>query len=278
MEIDFYKIQILKNDLLLVNYLYSPPPETEKIGQLAKMMCRQHTGIGSNGILFLEPGDTEKIKVSCYLPDGSRTSVLNDALFCAARYAFDSGYASGNQLRFEIDGEVRTLDIIDSRSFRISLGAPVFFETGRELLEQPDFDYNINLKVNNKDYVVTPVSFAMNGIVYFPGDMKVQVQKELSGRLKDILKKELHFQPVFTQVYSREELLVRSWFSKTPVDFSSLAGMATVASVINGFADREPLVHLNRQELFVQWNGRTNHALVTAKPDYVFSGSYYAEI
>lgn len=278
MEIDFYKIQILKNDLILVNYLYTPPPEPKKLGALSEFMCRQHTGIGGNGTLFLEPGKVEKVKLRFILPNGKSSPVNNDALLCAARFSFDSGFSEGTQIRFEINGESRILDIIDSSNFRLSLGTPVFFESGQELIEKPDQDYNMNLKVKNRDYIVTPVSFGINGIVFFPGEMKTRFQKELSGRFKDVLKREYNFQPVFAQVYSREELLVRSWFTKTPVDFTSIAGMASVASVINGFADREPLVHLNRQELFVQWNGRTNHVLVTAKPEYVYSGSYYAEI
>ena len=278
MEIDFYKIHILKNDLILVNHLYTPSPKPETFAKLARIMCRPHTGIGGNGILVLEPGTREKIRLRYILPDGSDSPVVNDALLCAARFAFDSGIFEDMKLRFEVDDESRSLDIIDSGTFRISLGAPMFFESGQEMREEPDFDYNISVEVNNREYVVTPVSLDMNGLVHFSGDLNVRAQKELSGKLKSVLRKGLQFQPVFAQVYSRDELNVRTWFSGKPVDFSSIAGMAAVAAVLNGFADREPLVHLNRQELFIQWNGHSNQVLLTAKPEYVFSGSYYADV
>ena len=50
-----------------------------------------------------------------------------------------------------------------------------------------------------------------------------------------------------------------------------------VASVLNGFTDREVLVHLEGGNLLIQWSGEDNRLYATGPADYVFTGTYYFE-
>jgi diaminopimelate epimerase len=83
--------------------------------------------------------------------------------------------------------------------------------------------------------------------------------------------------PAFVRVYSREEIAMVRYSRKRPVDNSSMASAATVAAVVNGFADRYVEVHCDGGSLFVQWLDRDNAVYVAGTAEYAFSGSYYFE-
>lgn len=277
MELDFYKIQISDNDFIIANYLYRQVPKTEKLSIIARRLCKLHTGIGANGLVVLSPGDDKVITLRLFLPDGRESGLLNDALLCAGRFCFDFGLASDGIIEFLAVDKNRVLNVIDSETFRISLGNPLFSEAGKELVERPDSEYTMQLHSGKTDIVVTPVYLHADGLVFFPDDMSRQKMKTLSKDIRRTLRDRPHVQPVFPQIYSREELRVFTWFDSRPVDFSSAAGIAAVASVIDGFCDRDPLVRINNQDFFVQWNETDNEIYITGKPEYVFSGTYHLE-
>ena len=74
----------------------------------------------------------------------------------------------------------------------------------------------------------------------------------------------------------REEIRLRVWEgTEEPVpDECACAGAAVVASVVNGFTDREVFVHLKGGDIFLQWEESDNHLWVTGPATYVFTGTY----
>ena len=56
MELNFYKLQIGGNDLLLVNEINRATISTEILPKIAKSICKRSKGVGANGIIFLYSG------------------------------------------------------------------------------------------------------------------------------------------------------------------------------------------------------------------------------
>jgi diaminopimelate epimerase len=50
---------------------------------------------------------------------------------------------------------------------------------------------------------------------------------------------------------------------------------AAVAAVLNGFGDRQTLVHLEGGNLFMDWSEADNLVYSSGPADYVFLGTYY---
>ena len=50
---------------------------------------------------------------------------------------------------------------------------------------------------------------------------------------------------------------------------------AAVAAVLNGFGDRQTLVHLEGGNLFLEWSEADNLVYASGPADYVFLGTYY---
>jgi len=278
MELDFYKVHACRNDLILLNYLYKDQfPDRRLLPLLARRMCDRHSGVGANGLLVLERGSEHPVRLTHLLPTGEVTDRQNDALLCLARIAFDSGVSGGKRVVVESRVGVRTVDFIDSAHFRVSIGRPSAVDGSVELREEPNREYTTPVKIDGKRYSVTPLHLQYPSAVLFSTDWSRAKLMHLSRSLRQPAVYSHGVHPVFCQVYSKDEMAIRTWFRREPVDYSSAAGIAVVAAVLNGLADREVLVHCNNDELFVQWQEATNEVYVTGSVDYLFTGTYYFE-
>ncbi len=277
MELDFYKIHTCRNDYILLNRLYGAEPvPAELLPTMARRICDRHLGVGANGVVVLSRGVKESARIELFLPDGEPSGRLNDALICMARLAFDAGVSGGKKIVVECSGGERTVDFIDSSHFRVSLGVPLDVASGAEIREEPDREYAAAVLVDGRNHIVTPLRLQYDAAVHFHGGLSREKLMRLSRSLRKAgIRPAIH--PIFAQVYSKDEMLVRNWFKREPVDYTSAAGIATVASTLNGFTEREALVHCNDEDVFVQWVESTGEVLATASASYLFSGTYYLD-
>jgi diaminopimelate epimerase len=84
---------------------------------------------------------------------------------------------------------------------------------------------------------------------------------------------------VFARLLNREEISLRAWRmgSGELLAADGTAGAALVAAVLNGFGERQCLVHLESGNLFVEWSESDNLVYASGAADYVFLGTYYYE-
>ncbi len=278
MDLDFYKVHTCRNDLILLTYLYKNEfPDRRLLPLLARRMCDRHSGVGANGLLVLERGTEHSVRLTHLLPTGEVTDRQNDALLCLARIAFDSGVSGGKRVVVESQVGVHTVDFIDSSHFRVLIGRPSSVDGSAELREEPNREYTVAVKIEGKRYSVTPLHLQYASAVLFSTDWSRSKLMHLSLSLRQpaVFPHAVH--PVFSQIYSKDEMAIRTWFRREPVDYSSAAGIAAVAAALNGLADREVVVHCNNDEFFVQWQESTNEVFVTGSVDYLFTGTYYFE-
>ncbi len=274
MDIDFFKINTNGNDLLLIDYLHKEPPPFSLFPVISRKLCKRHYGVGANGVIFLLPGKKSAVKLYYFLADGFQGSFCNDALICTARYAFDNGISGKDKLLVQTNPGIRTIEFIDSNNFRISLGIPKDTELN-ELKENPDGEYTTTLAIDEKHIPVTPLHLQAFGAVSYSFDSKKENLKYFSKRISQHITLPESVQPVFAHIYSRDELSVKSWFSGNEIDYSFICGLSIVASVLNGFTDREAVVHCHKKKGYVQWIETTNEVLYTGSAIYIFSGSFY---
>jgi len=146
-----------------------------------------------------------------------------------------------------------------------------------EIREIPDRDYQVIVELEGKKLPVTPLHLQFPAGVVFSADTGRTKLMRMSRRLRRSTEIEPQVHPVFSEVYSKDEIEIHTWFKHEPIDYSSAAAAATVGAVLNGLCDREVIVHCNKQELYVQWVQSANEVLVTSAADYIFSGSYYLD-
>lgn len=102
---EFWKMSGSGNDFVFVDTREMPAgPLTspEVIGAI----CSRGTGIGADGICFLEESDRGTIRLVYLNADGSRADLCGNATLCAARLARELGIVEGGEFAIETDSGV----------------------------------------------------------------------------------------------------------------------------------------------------------------------------
>ena len=98
----FYKMSGSGNDFVMVD------ARTGGIGTLADAamvgrVCARATGVGADGIVFLEPSTKAAVRLTYLNADGSRADLCGNATLCTARLAVELGIADPAGFDIETD-------------------------------------------------------------------------------------------------------------------------------------------------------------------------------
>jgi diaminopimelate epimerase len=88
----FFKMSGSGNDFVMVDCRTEPPgwlADAQSIGRI----CARATGVGADGIVFLEPSELAAVRLVYLNADGSRAELCGNATLCTARLAVDLGAA-----------------------------------------------------------------------------------------------------------------------------------------------------------------------------------------
>ncbi len=278
MEIDFIKMHGLGNDYVFVDCIKHGTPDEQHLLDLAQKVSHRNYGVGGDGLVLILPGTEHRLRMRIFNADGSEAEMCGNAIRCIGRYAYDSGAVTEKSFGIETPKRLIELEVIDSRNIQVDLGAPVTIDEESEMHETAEGNCTESLIVEGKEHTYTPVSMGNPHAVVFVPDYGFDLHK--LGRAIELHRAFPNRTNVeFVRVFSREEIRMRVWErgSGETLACGTGASAAVVASVLNGFTDREVLVHLKGGDLFIHWSEKTNHVYMTGPADYVFTGRYYYE-
>jgi diaminopimelate epimerase len=299
MEIEFLKMQGCGDDTLVLDCFKQERPKDEHLPRMARKMLDRRLGIGADSLLLLSQGLRSRLSARSFSQGGEEILLSHNALRCAARYASDSGIVSERKFPVETRSGETVVEIIDSINVRLDMGAPLSRERASEIFEKPLESYTRTIAVNGRPFTYTPVSLmASFGVTFVPAfDFSLPARgREIAGHPEFPQQTGIGF----VQVFSREELRLRVWEAGEITDSEGdasgrgsagaprrksaesiascpAAAAAVVASVVNGFTDREVFVHLAGGDVFVQWDEKNNRLYLTGPTTYVFRGTFYFE-
>lgn len=130
---EFYKMSGSGNDFVFVDTREMPAgPLTspEVIGAI----CSRGTGIGADGVCFLEESEQATLRLIYLNADGSRADLCGNATLCTARLARELGAVEGGEFAIETDsgilgarfpGENPEIDLQPVLEVRVDAGIPL---------------------------------------------------------------------------------------------------------------------------------------------------------
>ncbi len=264
MEINFYKLHVLKNDFILSDFRNNNMRDDSLLSQAAVKICDRHTGVGGSGIIYLLSSENDTIGIKSYASDGSLYESILDPCMIASRYIFDTISESSKIIKIVHNAIPVTVQILDSMNFRIAAGSPLFNDAITD-----------NLIIDNFTYNYTDIKLVKNGILFFPENKSAEELKDLYRKLI----KSPSFSgkiPVFVFPTSRNSVTVKTWIQSKHTDNTLVCCMAAVASALNGY-ENDILVMFHKNAAYVEWDRTNNEVYVSAKPEYIFTGSFYFE-
>lgn len=88
MNLSILKCHGSGNDFILIDETIEPNHNIRDAGRadLTRTLCNRKTGIGADGILFYQPGDSADCKMRMFNPDGGEAEMCGNGLRCIGRY------------------------------------------------------------------------------------------------------------------------------------------------------------------------------------------------
>ncbi|WDV44960.1 diaminopimelate epimerase [Clostridiaceae bacterium M8S5] len=128
MNIEFYKLQGLGNDFIIVdNRKYNL--SDKELSTLASRVCKRKLSVGADGLMAVNNPVTEgtDFLMKFYNTDGSIAEMCGNGARCIARYSFEENIVN-KQMSFETTAGVVNAEILDNRQVKIQLNNPSVLE------------------------------------------------------------------------------------------------------------------------------------------------------
>ena len=122
----FTKMQGIGNDYVYVNCLQET---IENPSELAKKISDRHYGVGSDGLIMINPSDKADFEMEMYNADGSRGEMCGNGVRCVGKYMYDYGLTDKTEITVETLAGIKTLQLFVENGkvakVRVDMGSPI---------------------------------------------------------------------------------------------------------------------------------------------------------
>ncbi|MBO7335333.1 MAG: diaminopimelate epimerase, partial [Lachnospiraceae bacterium] len=256
------------------------PEERKK--DIVIALSDRHFGIGSDGVIFINPSDSANCEMEMYNADGSRAEMCGNGIRCVAKYVYDNGIVKSTHMTIESAGKTKVIDVFTENGVvtaaKVDMGRP---ELLSELVPVVSDNNNVvdePITVNGTEYRMTCVSMGNPHAVVFLDPDGLDIEKigpffESHERFPRKTNTE------FVKVLDRQNVRMRVWERGTGETLACGTGCCAtaVACVLNGLTDDEITVHVLGGDIRVKWDRENDRVYMTGPATTVFSGEIEIE-
>ena len=257
----------------------------EKKSELAIKVSDRHFGIGSDGLIFINPVDDENIdfEMEMYNADGSRSEMCGNGIRCVAKYVYDKGLTTKKNLVIVSAGKKKYIDLTIGddgmvSSVKVDMGAPILKPDEVPVIYSGDQVVNAPIDVDGKTWHMTCVSMGNpHAVVFLPEDMNLEefdIEK-IGPRFENHEFFPRRVNTEFVKIDDKNNVHMRVWERGTGETLACGTGCCAtgVACVLNGLTDNNVTVHVLGGEVKVFWNGELTSPVIMEGPaTTVFEG------
>lgn len=265
----FLKIYGGGNDFIVIDCLNKTVPSPAKV---ARKLCHRRTGIGADQLLLIRKSRQTHYRMQIFNADGSEAETCGNGLRAGMKFLQHYGLTGAKEIAFETLGGIKIVKSL-GRNFRVDMADPAM--KGKEIpVNLSGRIVNRPLKIDNKEFRITCLSVGNPHCVIYTEDVD-NFPLALYGPILEtypIFPKKINVEIV--QVIGREQIKMRVWergVGETD-GCGSGACAAAVASVLNGFTGRKVTVDQRGGKLFVDWDVKSSHILLTGPAEIAFVG------
>ncbi len=275
MKIPFVKMHGAGNDYVYVNGFSSRVPDPPAV---SRAISPRRKGIGSDGLIILQPSDKAAVRMEMYNADGSRGEMCGNGIRCVGKLAYESGLTRDNPMRVETDSGVKLLELgLDAgrvTSVTVDMGAPILAPAEIPVKFDGDRVVEAPLVVDGETYAVTCVSMGNPHCVLFLPEIASLDLERMGPKFEHHERFPKRINTEFIQLLSRGEMNFRVWErgSGETAACGTGACAAAVAGVLTGRTDRKVLIHLAGGDLVIEWRESDGHVTMQGDAVEVYRG------
>ena len=272
---EFTKMQGCGNDYVYVNGFEN---KIDNPNKLSEIVSERHFGIGSDGLIVINPSEKADFKMSMYNADGSEGKMCGNGIRCVAKYVYDNKMTDKTTITVETLSGIKTLELNVKNdkveTVKVNMGTPILLPKDVPVVSDKDKVVDEPIVIDDKEYRITCVSMGNPHAITFienTDDLEIETigpKFENNPIFPDRVNTE------FIQVLDRNTVKMRVWERGSGETFACGTGACAtvVACVLNGLTDDKVTVKLLGGDLFIEYNREENTVYMTGPAKVSFTG------
>ncbi len=269
MRFEFSKLNGCGNSFIVIDDRARHFPVSKP--QIRKL-CSAQFGIGSDGLILLQPSKRADFKMAYFDRDGSRPEMCGNGIRCLAKFIFDRKISGKRQLLIETKAGVITTEIFGKAKARVNL---VRVDMGKPALASRDFKGKPGRDFSVAGFKAFFVSMGNPHAIIFGREVVSDVQKkgEAVQAVRRIFPRSVNVE--FVKVVSKKKLRMRVWERGAGLTLACGTGAcaSVVAARLKGLVGAGGIaVIVDGGELKIEWNERENTVYMSGPAEVVAEG------
>ena len=271
----FTKMHGCGNDYVYVNGF------TEKVADKPKAVVAlsdRHFGIGSDGVIFINPSQQADFEMEMYNADGTRAEMCGNGIRCVGKYVYDHGMTDKTSITVESFGKVKYLDLTVENGkvvkVKVNMGKPELTAKDVPVVSVHEQVIDEEIIVTGKSYRMTCVSMGNPHAVVFMDDVEHLAIEEIGPYFENHERFPNRTNTEFVQVIDDSHVKMRVWERGTGETLACGTGCCAtaVACVLNRLTGAHVTVQVLGGEIEIYWDQKENLVYMTGPAVTVFEG------
>ena len=271
----FTKMHGCGNDYVYVNGF------TEKVADKPKAVVTlsdRHFGIGSDGVIFINPSQQADFEMEMYNADGTRAEMCGNGIRCVGKYVYDHGMTDKTSITVESFGKVKYLDLTVENGkvvrVKVNMGKPELTAKDVPVVSEHEQVIDEEIIVKGKSYRMTCVSMGNPHAVVFMDDVEHLAIEEIGPYFENHERFPNRTNTEFVQVIDDSHVKMRVWERGTGETLACGTGCCAtaVACVLNHLTGAHVTVQVLGGEIEIYWDQKENLVYMTGPAVTVFEG------
>lgn len=272
----FTKMHGIGNDYVYVNCFQE---EVKNPAAVSKYVSDRHFGIGSDGLILIKPSNIADFKMDMYNADGSQGEMCGNGIRCVAKYVYDYGLTDKKYISVETLAGIKHLELTLENGkvsmVKVNMGSPEFSPEKIPVMAEGERAVNVPLEVKGKQYQMNCVSMGNpHCVIFMEEDVRNLNLEAMGPDFENHQRFPKRINTEFVNVIDSHNLRMRVWERGSGETLACGTGACatTVAAILNGYVQKEAVVHLLGGDLKIQWDGGEAPVYMTGPAATVFDG------
>ena len=208
----FTKMQGLGNDYVYVNGFEE---RIENPSEMAVKVSNRNFGVGSDGLILINPSEKADFEMEMYNADGSRGEMCGNGIRCVAKYVYDYGLTDKTHISVETLGGIKYLDLTveDGKVVlvRVDMGSPILTPAQIPVIADEAEAVAVPILVDETEYQMTCVSMGNPHAVIFMDDIEHLEIEKIGPKFEHHERFPNRVNTEFVKVLDRHTASMRVW-------------------------------------------------------------------
>lgn len=275
----FTKMQGLGNDYVYVNGFEE---RIENPSEMAVKVSNRNFGVGSDGLILINPSEKADFEMEMYNADGSRGEMCGNGIRCVAKYVYDYGLTDKTHISVETLGGIKYLDLtVEDRKVvlvRVDMGSPILTPAQIPVIVDEAEAVAVPILVDETEYQMTCVSMGNPHAVIFMDDIEHLEIEKIGPKFEHHERFPNRVNTEFVKVLDRQTASMRVWERGSGETLACGTGACAVAvaCILGGYTENKVTVKLLGGDLLIEWDREQNKIYMTGPAEVVFDGVWKA--